>query len=277
MRVTFYQQLQRDAETLAVSAGKLLERCQKKAKIVVEKDIGDFATSADIASETLITDFIRKKYPGHSILSEEEGLTDNHSEYLWIIDPLDGTKEYARGVKEYNCLIAIEHNTQLVVGVIRRNGIDELYSAVRNQGARKDGKTIHVSSVRDLLISHVGYHLPVGASRFKRENVAKHFPLLKQLTFDCYRLRPCWDDSKALGYVASGVLEAHIIAAELPTSWHDVAAGFLLVQEAGGRVTHLDGSELTPHDMSRGFIASNGLIHDKLIALIGKELYGRGI
>lgn len=272
MSASFYQQLQKDAEHVAVSAGKLLTRYQKNATIVVQKDIGDFATTADIASETFITDFIRKKYPGHSILAEEEGLTDNHSEYLWIIDPLDGTKEYARGVKEYNCLIAIEHNRQLVVGVIRRNGIDELYSAVHNQGAKKDGKTINVSMVSELKLIHVGYHLPVGASRFKRENVAKHFSLLKQLTFDCYRLRPCWDDSKALGYVASGVLDAHIIAAELPISWHDVAAGFLMVQEAGGRVTHLDGSELTPHDMSRGFVASNGILHDKLLSIIRKEL-----
>lgn len=272
MSATFYKQLQKDAEHIAVSAGKLLTQYQKNAKIVVQKDIGDFATTADIASETLIKNFIRKKYPGHSLLAEEGGLTDNHSEYVWIIDPLDGTKEYARGVKEYNCLIAIEHNTQLVVGVIRRNGIDEVYSAVRKQGAKKDGKTIRVSSVRDLKSSHVGYHLPVGSPRFDRAKVAKHFPLLRQLTFACYRLRPCWDDAKALGYVASGVWDAHGIATELPVSWHDVAAGLLLVQEAGGRVTHLDGSEIVDHDMSRGFLASNGLLHDELLSIIRKEL-----
>ncbi|MEK7544410.1 MAG: inositol monophosphatase family protein [Patescibacteria group bacterium] len=272
MSATFYKQLQKDVEHVAVSAGKLLTRYQKNAKIVVQKDIGDFATTADIASETLITDFIRHKYPGHSLLAEEGGLTDNHSDYVWIIDPLDGTKEYARGVKEYNCLIAIEHNKNLIVGVIQRNGLDELYSAARSQGAKKDGKTIHVSSVSDIKLSHVGYHLPVGLPPFERSKVEKHFSLLKDLTFACYRLRPSWDDAKSLGYVASGILEAHIISAELSNKWHDVAAGLLLVEEAGGQVTHLDGGALSPHDMSRGFLASNGLLHDELLEIIRKEL-----
>lgn len=274
---TFYQQLREDAEYIAERAGQLLKRYQRTATVVVQKDIGDFATTADLASEKLIRTYIQKNYPDHSIMGEEGGLTDKHSQYLWIIDPLDGTKEYARGVKEYNCLIAIERNSQLVVGVIQRNGLDELYSAARSQGATKDRKSIRVSTVSDNKLCHIGYHLPVGSSRFDREKVAKHFPLLKQLTFTCYRLRPCWDDAKALGYVASGILDAHIISAELPTSWHDVAAGLLLVQEAGGRVTHLDGGELIPHDMSRGFLASNGPLHDTLIKLIGKELYGRRV
>lgn len=277
MSATFYQQLEKDAEYIADRAALLLKRYQKKATVVVQKDIGDFATSADLTSESLIRDYIHKKYPQHNIFGEEGGLTDNHSEYEWIIDPLDGTKEYARGVKEYNCLIAVEYQKILVVGVIKRAGLNELYSAVEGQGAKKDGKSIGVSKIKDLSVSHVGYHLPVGSSRFERARVEKHFPLLKELTFSCYRLRPSWDDAKSLGYVASGIIEAHIIPAELPNAWHDVAAGLLLVQEAGGRVTHLDGSELKTHDMSRGFLASNGLVHDKLIELIGKELYGRGI
>lgn len=272
MSATFYKQLEKDAEYLAVSAGKILERSQKKATIVVQKDIGDFATTADLASETFIKDFISKKYPDHSILAEEGGLTDNNSEFLWIIDPLDGTKEYARGVKEYNCLIAIEHQRKLVVGIIERNGVQELYSAVMGQGAKKDGKKIRVSSVTDLHIVHIGYHLPVGSPKFERKNIEKHFPLLQELTFACYRLRPCWDDAKAMGYVASGVLDAHIIAAELSNSWHDVAAGLLMVQEAGGRVTHLDGGEMVTHDMSRGFLASNGLVHDELLGMIRRGL-----
>lgn len=272
MSATFYQQLQKDAEYIAEQAGKLLNRYQKKATIVVQKDIGDFATTADLASEKFIRTYIEKKYPDHNISGEEEGFTDKHSDYLWIIDPLDGTKEYARGVKEYNCLIAIQHNRKIVVGVIKRNGIDELYSAALSQGAKKDGNTIHVSSVHDLNISHIGYHLPVGLPPFDRAKVEKHFPLLKQLTFTCYRLRPSWDDAKALGYVASGMLEGHIIPAELPNEWHDLAAGLLLVQEAGGYVTHLDGSEMITHDMSKGFLVTNGHIHDKLLSIIRKEL-----
>lgn len=272
MSVTFYKQLQKDAEYIAERASRFLKDYQKKATVVVQKDIGDFATTADLASESLIRDYISKKYPHHSIFGEENGLTDNHSDYVWIIDPLDGTKEYARGVKEYNCLIAVEHNKKLVVGVIKRNGINELYSSVLSLGARRDDKKIHVSPVNDIKISHVGYHLPVGLPPFERVKIEKHFPLLQELTFACYRLRPGWDDAKALGYVASGILEAHIIPAELPNAWHDLAAGILLVQEAGGRVTHLDGNEIITHDMSKGFLATNGRTHHALLSIIRKEL-----
>ena len=272
MSASFYQQLQKDAEYIAEQAGKLLNRYQKKVTIVVQKDIGDFATTADLTSETFIRNYIHKEYPNHSIFGEEGGLVDNHSEYVWIIDPLDGTKEYARGVKEYNCLIAVECNSKLVVGVIKRIGINELYSVVLSRGAMKDGKKIHVSTLNDTKKSHIGYHLPVGLPPFERSQIEKHFSLLKELTFACYRLRPGWDDAKALGYVASGILEAHIIPAELPNAWHDLAAGILLVQEAGGKITHLDGSEIVPHDMTRGFLASNGHLHDELLGIIRKEL-----
>ncbi len=271
MSVTFYQQLQKDAEYIAQRVGELLNRYQKKAIVVVKKDIGDFAMTADLASEKLIRSYIQKKYPDHSVMGEEGGLTDKHSEYLWIIDPLDGTKEYARGVKEYNCLIAVEHNRKLVVGVIKRAGLDELYSAASGQGAKKDSENIRVSITKDVKISHVGYHLPVGSSQFARSRIEKHFPLLQELTFTCYRLRPGWDDAKALGYVASGILDAHIIPAELPNAWHDVASGILLVREAGGQVTHLDGSQIVPHDMKKGFLASNGYIHDQLLDIIRKR------
>lgn len=271
MNPTFYKQLQKDAEYIAERAIHLLNRYQKTATIVLQKDIGDFATTADLASEKLIRTYIQKNYPDHSIMGEEGGLTNKHSEYLWIIDPLDGTKEYARGVKEYNCLIAIEHRKKLVVGVIKRNGLNELYSAVLSQGAIKDGKKIHVSDTNNLKISHVGYHLPVGSPPFDRSRVEKHFPLLQQLTFSCYRLRPGWDDAKALGYVASGVLDALVIPAELPNAWHDLATGLFLVQEAGGKVTHLNGSPVVSHDMSKGFLASNGKIHDQLLDIIRKD------
>lgn len=265
-----YSVLLKDAMFVAQSASKLLERYQSRARIVVQKDIADFATDADIASENLIRGYIQKNYPNHGIYGEEGGQTGK-GEFLWIVDPLDGTKEYARGLKEYNCLIAIEHNRELVVGVIKRLGINELYSTVISQGAKKDGKKIQVSGITDLNRSHIGYHLPVGSSRYERNHVTRHFRLLEQLTFDCYRLRPGWDDAKALGYVASGITDAAIIPAELPNGWHDLAAGILLVQEAGGKVTHLDGNPVVSHDMSKGFLASNGKIHDTLLAIIRKE------
>ena len=271
MSATFYQQLQKDAEYIADRARLLLKGQQQKATVVVQKDIGDFATTADLASEKLIRTYIQKKYPDHSVMGEEGGLTDNHSEYLWIIDPLDGTKEYARGIPEYNCLIAIEHKGKLGVGVIRRNGFNETYSSVADGGAWGNKKPIHVSAESDLSRAYVGYHLPVPTSTGRKRDVKRHFDILKELTFLCYRIRPSWDDAKSMAWVAQGILEAHIIPAELKNEWHDVASGILLVQEACGQVTHLDGSQVISHDMSKGFLASNGKIHNQLLDIIRKE------
>ncbi len=272
MSNSFYAQLEKDAVFIAKRASRLLERYQTHTRVVVQKDSVDFATDADLASEDLIRTYIQKKYPDHSIYAEEGGQTEKGTEFLWIVDPLDGTKEYARGLKEYNCLIAIEHNNKLVVGVIKRVGLNELFSAVVSRGAKKDGKSIHVSRITDLKKSHVGYHLPVGSPSHLRDHITRHFRILEQLTFACGRLRPGWDDAKALGFVASGITDATIIPAELPNGWHDLASGILLVQEAGGKVTHLDGSTVKPHEMSKGFLASNGHIHDQLLSFIRKEL-----
>lgn len=277
MSATYYKQLQKDAEYIAECASHLLNRYQKNATIVVQKDIGDFAMTADIASEELIRTYIQKKYPDHSIAGEEGGLTDKHSEYLWIIDPLDGTKEYARGIPEYNCLIAVEHNGRLVVGVIRRNGFNETYTSITGVGAWGNKKPIHVSEQSDLSRAYVGYHLPVPTSTASRSDVERHFDILKKLTFSCCRVRPSWDDAKSMAWVAQGILDAHIIPAELKNEWHDVASGILLVQEAGGQVTHLDGSPLNAYERGRGFIVSNRRIHDQLLELIRKELYGRRV
>lgn len=277
MSVTFYQQLQKDAEYIADRAALLLKRYQKNATVVVQKDIGDFATTADLASEKLIRTYIQKKYPDHSIMGEEGGLTDKHSQYLWIIDPLDGTKEYARGIPEYNCLIAVEHNGKLVVGVMRRNGFNETYSSVAASGAWGNKKPIHVSTESDLSRSYVGYHLPIPTSATSRKDIERHFEVLKELTFSCYRIRPSWDDAKSMAWVSQGILEAHIIPAELKNEWHDLASGILLVQEAGGQVTHLDGSPLNTPERGKGFILSNGHIHSQLLELTRKELYGRRV
>lgn len=272
MSATFYKQLQKDAEYIAESASHLLKRYQKKATVVVQKDIGDFAMTADFASEKLIRTYIQKKYPNHSVMGEEGGFTDKHSEYLWIIDPLDGTKEYARGIPEYNCLIAIEHKGKLVVAVIRRNGFNETYTSVAGVGAWGNKKPIYVSTQSDLSRAYIGYHLPIPTSTANRKDSERHFDILKELTFSCYRLRPSWDDAKSMAWVSQGILDAHIIPAELKNEWHDVASGILLVQEAGGQVTHLDGSPLNTPERGKGFIVSNGKIHSNLVAMLQQYL-----
>lgn len=272
MSTAFYRKLQKDAEYIAGQACQLLQRHQKKATVVVEKDIGDFATTADLAAEERICDYIQKKYPSHSIASEEKGHIDKNSEYLWIIDPLDGTKEYARGLEEYNCLITIEHKGKPVVAVIQRNGTAETFAAMAGSGAWRNKKSIHVSHQSNVSGAYIGYHLPIPKSSVPRRDVERHFDMLKELTYSCYRVRPGWDDAKWMAMVAQGILDAYIMPAELKNQWHDVVPGMLLIQEAGGRITHLDGNPVTAHELGKGFLASNGRIHDQLLDIIRKEL-----
>lgn len=118
MKSPDYLRIAKDAGSFTRKAGKLLAQHQSKAKIRGYKDIADIVTTADLASEKLLVSLIRAKYPGHSIDSEEMGVESKHSPYTWIIDPLDGTKEYARGITVYNCLIAVTKNDALVAGAM---------------------------------------------------------------------------------------------------------------------------------------------------------------
>lgn len=257
-------------ETVVENAAKLLIRYQKKAKIVKMKDLADLVISADLASERLIVEQIRKKYPEHGILSEEAGSKTGTFEYVWIVDPLDGTKEYARGLKEYNCLIAVEHKDKLVVGVQKRIGTDELYTCAYQYGAYLDQEPIKVSATVELEKSFVGIHLPISSTPVNQTE--KMMILTKKLILFTYRVRPGWDDANLLGWVARGVLDGHIITSGIKNGWYDLASGILLVEEAGGIVTDMNGDRIINRNLTNGIVASNGIIHKKLLQLIRDSL-----
>lgn len=258
------------AELVAEKATKLLIRYQKKAKVVKMKDLKDLVTSADLASEKLIIKMIRKKFPQHGIFSEEAGGKTGNFEFVWIVDPLDGTKEYARGLKEYNCLIAVEHKDQLVVGVQKRIGTDELYSCTYQNGAYLDHKPIKVSTTDDLAKSFIGVHLPTSSTPVNQTE--KMMVLTKKLILSTYRVRPGWDDAHLLSWVARGVLDGHIITSGIKNGWYDLASGILLVGEAGGIVTDMNGDRIKNRNLTNGIVASNGKIHEKLLQLIRESL-----
>lgn len=262
----FYLQLQKDCENIATQASKLLGTHQNNFTVVQMKDQVDLATSADIDSEKLIISFIRQKYPTHAILSEEAGNMDGSSQYQWIIDPLDGTKEYARGLKSYNVLIAVEYQQTVVAGGIYTNGPNELYSSSKGNGAYLDGKSIHVSSTANLQTSLIGFHLPVGTA--PQSGIERSLRILGKLILDTYRVRPGWYDANILGWVARGAIDAHIIPPDAKNKWDDDAPGILLVTEAGGQVTDWKGNALKNHDLSGGLLASNGYLHKDLVGLL---------
>ncbi len=260
-----YQHELEFAVNVARHASEILSSMQPSATVAVQKDIADIATTADLASEQYILDEIRKAFPTDGIHSEESHDTNTSSPRRWVVDPLDGTKEYAKGLAEYNVLIGLEENNTPVMGVIQRIGPDEVLTATIDGPALYNGTQIHVSKTDDLTRSFIGFHIP--SSRNGPDAVQRAMNCVHRIVLSAYRIRPGWDTAQQCSWVARGILDAHIIPACV-NSWHDVMEGLLLVERAGGTVTDYAGNPITAGNMENGFVISNGRIHDRLLALI---------
>jgi len=269
--IMFYIQLQEDAVRYAEKAVALLKSYEKTFIVTKQKEEFDFATNADNESEELIREEIHKKYPSHGVLGEEYGEQPGSSEYMWVIDPLDGTKDYARGAGEYGCLIAVEHKGELICGVARKIGHNELYTTTKGNGSFCDAKKIHVSTTDNLFQSYIGFHIPPRQQGIPV--VEKGTDILKNTVLNCYRIRPGWHDAFLLAFVAKGVFDGCI--SPLPLLWWDVAPGILLVEEAGGKVTDLEGKPIKNRDLSQGLVASNGKLHEQLLEIVKKSMKGQ--
>ena len=273
MDTSFYRQLQKNAETIVEEAIKILVSKEHSFTIATQKDEVDVATSADLAVEQFIKTEVHNLYPDHGFLGEEFGEENGNNEYVWVIDPLDNTKEYVRGVGEYNCLVAIEQNQKLIVGITRRMGHEVHYTCSLGTGAYANGKRIHVSSTTALDIAFIGTNTP-NRKKHAVKDIHQYMTLFESCINRVYRLRSDFDDARTLGLVAQGALDACIL---LPNTdkWVDVASGILLVEEAGGRVSDWQGRPIVHHDLSSGVLVTNGILHDQLLTIIQKEMYAK--
>ena len=203
-------------------AGLLLLKKQNKAKIVKFKDNKDIATSADMTSEKFIIESILKKFPSHGIISEESGEINNGSDFNWIIDPLDGTKEYIRRIPLWNVSIALEHKGKLIVSAINRPFEKRIYSAANGLGSFLNGMKIKVSAINKLKDSFVYCYLP--SFHRQKENYDKAFESISKIGKVTYRLRSLADENTACCWLAQGGIEAYLNISN-PPKWHDIAPG----------------------------------------------------
>ncbi len=243
----------------ARDAGRLLaERFGRKIEINNKSEI-DLVTESDLASERLIIDRIKTYHPRHSILAEESGISNpqdqaNRNGWLWIIDPLDGTTNYAHGYPCFCVSIALAHQGQLQVGVVYDPMRDEMFAAERGQGASLNGRRITVSRTMNLGSALLCTGFPYDVR--ERNDFARHFANF------IMRARGVRRDGAAaldLAYVAAGRFDG--FWEEGLKAW-DVAAGVLLVEEAGGRVSDYRGAPFDIH--TPPILASNGLIHEQM-------------
>ncbi|MBI4034839.1 MAG: inositol monophosphatase [Candidatus Chisholmbacteria bacterium] len=260
------KQLQRFTETTAIKAGKLLLKEQSRARIIQFKDIQDIATTADLKSEKLIITDIKTIFPDHNILSEEAGIIDHKSEYTWVIDPLDGTKEYARGLPTYAVLIACQKGAQIITGCVYVPSSSDLYSAAQGSGAFHNNHSVRISQQSQLNQAIVFSHLP--NHRLTDSQFALGWKTVSRIADSSYRLRGTNMDAVSLCWLAQGGIDAYIVPFAKGPNWWDLAPGLLIAQEAGAKITDLKGKPVNPHNLNQGIIASNIHLHPQLLRVL---------
>jgi myo-inositol-1(or 4)-monophosphatase len=244
---------------VARDAGRLLrDRVGTRIDIDYKGSI-NIVTDVDLASEKLIREAISTYYPRHEILAEESGLSESGSEYRWIVDPLDGTTNYAHGYPFFCVSIALECNGEVVLGVVYDPMHDELFSAERGGGAALNNRPIHVSKTADLMQGLLSTGFPYDIKTSKLTNL-DHWA---NFAMNAQALRRDGAAALDLCYVASGRFDGFW---ELRLSPWDTAAGALIVTEAGGRVTNFTGATFSNYKPE--VVASNGLIHDRMLEVL---------
>ena len=252
------------AVEIAREAGALLAHHFERRIGYELKGDYDLVTEADRASEQLVVDRLRSYFPSHSVLGEEGGLREASSEYHWYVDPLDGTTNFAHGYPMFNVTLALEHASEMLCGVIFDPIRQEMFTAERGSGAFLNGRRIHTSRAARLEEALLATGFP---SRKRHENVNVHF--FHQVAMVTHGVRRGGSAAIDLAYVACGRLDGFW---EFGLNPWDMAAGLLLVMEAGGRVSDMKGC---PADVRGSNIAvSNGLLHDSLLALFAEVFRG---
>jgi myo-inositol-1(or 4)-monophosphatase len=252
-----------DYRQLAVSAarraGDYLKKHLHRRHDVRFKGEIDIVTEADQQAESMIIAAIHQQYPGHDILAEESPATHIGSLYRWIIDPLDGTTNYAHGYPVFCVSLALEWEGTCVLGVVFNPMLEEMFVAEKGRGAFLNDKPIVVSETTDLSRSLLATGFPYDI-RLTKENNMDHF---ESMAVKVQALRRAGSAALDLAYVAAGRFDGFW---ELKLKPWDTAAGCLLVEEAGGVVTDLNGETFTltaPH-----VVASNGKIHGDILSVL---------
>jgi myo-inositol-1(or 4)-monophosphatase len=251
------------AVEIALHAGSLLRYYFERRVVFELKGDFDLVTEADRASEKLVVEQLKSRFPGHAIVAEEGTRVDG-SEYRWYVDPLDGTTNFAHGYPVWNVTLALEKAGELILGVIYDPSRDELFTCEKGGGAYLNGARIHVSKAAKLDECLFSTGFP---SRRRHLDVNIHF--YYQLAMSSHGVRRGGAAAVDLAYVACGRLDGYW---EFGLSPWDMAAGKLLVTEAGGVCTDMNGGD---HRLASPHIqVNNGLIHREVLALFSQIFHG---
>jgi myo-inositol-1(or 4)-monophosphatase len=242
-------------------AGELIVRQMNQLDSikVVDKGRNDFVSQVDQAAEGAIIEIVRDHYPDHAILAEESGAQGDH-EYQWIIDPLDGTTNYLHGFPQFAVSIGVARKGELEHGVVYDPLRQEIFSATRGQGAQLDGRRIRVSNRTALQQSLIATGFPY---RSNIEYIDRYLDMLRAVMLESSGVRRPGSAALDLCYVAAGRVDAFF---EIGLSKWDVAAGALIIREAGGRISNFHGGD--------GYLESGNVVagSPKIYAALSKLL-----
>ncbi len=249
------------AVNAALKAGKIAMDYYQKPKTIEHKGIVDLVTAADKLSEKKIISEIKKEFPDHGFMGEEGEAIESGSDYKWIIDPIDGTTNFAHNIPFFCVSIALQKKDEIILGVILNPVTNDLYVAEKGRGATLNNKKIKVSDTEKLIDSVVVFGFPyVGEEKIRKIIDSQH-----KLHGKIQAGRRFGAAALDLCYVASGLAEGFY---EYSLKQWDVAAGSLILREAGGKITDFKGER---KEIATDIIASNGKIHEQLLEIIGDK------
>ncbi|HEX6726475.1 MAG TPA: inositol monophosphatase family protein [Nitrospira sp.] len=244
-------------------AGALLLKYAGAGFHIEYKNPINLVTDADRAAEQCVIDHIKAHFPTHRFLAEERGrLEEAQSPYLWIIDPLDGTTNFAHGYPAYCVSIGLEYEGRCVLGAIFDPSRNELFTAIEHRGAQLNGRAIHVSNTMTL----DGSLLVTGFAYDIRETPRNNLDHFVKFSLKAQGLRRTGSAALDLCYVAAGRFDGFW---EVRLNPWDMAAGAVIAREAGGRLTDFSGQDLSIYGQE--LVASNGQIHEAMLAVLNQE------
>ena len=248
---------------ISKEAGKLIrEGFKTKLTLEYKSNSSDFVTNIDKAAERKIIDFIKKHYPSHNILAEESGSENNNSEFTWVIDPLDGTMNFAHGLPIFSVSIGVMKKDEIIAGVIYDVMNNTIFSSEQGSGAFQNGRKITVSKNSDLgkslLVTGFPYNI--------KDNPDFAIERFNKFLMNSRGVRRLGSAALDLCYVANGTFDGFW---EVTLNAWDICAGQLLVQEAGGIITDFSNRQIS-YSNAEGIqlLATNGNVHDSMVKVL---------
>lgn len=248
---------------ISKEAGEIIRRSfGKNFSVEYKTNVSNLVTEIDKKSEETIIDFIKKEFPSHSVLAEESGIHGSSSEYLWVIDPLDGTTNFAHGFPMFAVSIGVQKNGNTICGVVYDIMRDEIYSAEVGSSSFRNGQKLKVSINGNLKRSVLVTGFPYNISENPDNAFEKFIASLKAAR----AVRRLGSAAIDFCYVASGVFDAFW---EVHLHPWDICAGKLIVEEAGGLVTDFSNKEINIY--SKQILASNKYVHESMVRLLNNH------